>query len=467
MQIQTLHKSKIKISKKYQNAVARQTKDERKTMQESIIKHGIRKELEISKLTGLLVDGQERYEVGLTANIEEFPIVYKDFDSELAEFQYVIDNSRCRRNLTTWWIGKLNRLNLELEKKLAKQRQQLGKTPTDNLKHENTENTKNNHTSVQICTKGAKIENGRSSELATKGSGISARTQDTVSRIIEYGDKDLIKKLDDGELTTHKAETIIIQKEIEKTPILPLPIGKFTDIVEDPGWLFANKNIGGSGKSGAGMKYRVLPTKDIAKIPVESIAADNAVNYMWTTNSHLVTGSMLMSEYIAILEQQKFEIKIKNLTDKEKIKEIQNVFCERVLAISDMLGKIKVQSDALSVINCHGFTPKYIITWEKKEKEGWGGYGFNNVTEHLLIGIRGKIKPFGLQEKTIVKSKYVPRTHSRKPEEMWELIEKCVGITRGNHRKLEMNCRTPRKGWLPQGDAITEKDIKKWQKFGS
>jgi len=94
-----------------------------------------------------------------------------------------------------------------------------------------------------------------------------------------------------------------------------------------------------------------------------------------------------------------------------------------------------------------------------------GGYGFNNVTEQLLIGIRGKVKPFGLQEKTIVKSKYVPRSHSKKPEAMWQLIEKCVVKTRWKHRGLEMNCRTPRKNWYPHGDEITLEDIKNWQKL--
>ena len=65
---------------------------------------------------------------------------------------------------------------------------------------------------------------------------------------------------------------------------------------------------------------------------------------------------------------------------------------------------------------------------------------------------------------TIIKSKYVPRSHSKKPEEMWQLIEKCVAKTRWNHRKLEMNCRTTRKDWYPHGDEITTDDITKWQK---
>ena len=258
--------------------------------------------------------------------------------------------------------------------------------------------------------------------------------------VFEKIDEDTKKELDSGKKTLNSVYQKTIARQNASRPLISLPKGKFTDIVTDHGWWFDNKNIGGSGKSGASFQYKVQPTVDIAKIPIKDIAADNAVLYEWTTNQHLITGSMLMKDFLEIAYGHTPE---------------QTGF----------LGKTKVQSDALSVMYCHGFIPKYIITWEKEQKEGWGGYSFNNVTEHLLIGIRGKVPPFGLQEKTIVKSKYVPRSHSKKPEEMWNLIEKCVAKTRVTHRKLELNCRNPRKGWHPHGDEITEKDIKAWKKL--
>ena len=334
---------------------------------------------------------------------------------------------------------------------LARERQKSAITILEN----------NDDTFVQGCTK----VKGRATDIATKGKNIGTRTQDKVEKIIQSGDKNLIKQLDSNEITTNKAEQILHQKEIESSPIPSLPKGKFTDIVEDPGWFFNNKNIGGSGKSGAGYKYRVLPTIDIAKIPVSKIAADNAVLYMWTTNQHLMTGSMLMKEYYEILNKQKLETLCKKTTNQEKIKKLQEQIKADNERLSDDLKKQKVQSDALSVMHCHGFTPKCIITWEKEEKNGWGGYWINNVTEQLLIGVRGDVPAFGLSENTIIKSKYAPRSHSKKPEISWQLIEKCIEKTRGNHRKLEMNCRHPRKGWYPHGDQITTKDIQEWQKL--
>ena len=328
---QTLKASEIKPSPKYIKEIPRQTQEERKTMLESIIQRGIDKPLEISNLTGLLVDGFERFTVGKLANFDEFPIVYKDFESELGEFQYVVNNTRCRRNLTSWWVGKLNHLDVELQKKLAKQRQKSAIKILEN----------NDDASVQDCTK----VKGRATDIATRGKNIGARTQDKVEKIIQSGDKDLIKQLDNNEITTNKAEQILHQKEIESSPIPDLPKGKFNHIENDHGWFFNNKNIGGSGKSGAGYKYRVLPTIDIAKIPVSEIAANNAVLYGWTTNQHLMTGSMLMKDFM----------------------EIAYGFSKEQ---TDFLGKTKVQSDALAVMKCHGFDSKYIITWEKENKEG-------------------------------------------------------------------------------------------------
>ena len=236
--------------------------------------------------------------------------------------------------------------------------------------------------------------------------------------------KETVRALDDGKRSLHSVWAEKKKEENRSKPIPPLPEGKYGHIVEDPGWDFDN-NIGGSGGSSASIQYRTMPTPDIARIPVRGIAADNAVLYMWSTNQHLVTGTMLLSEFLSIA----YGIDV------------------------DIGPSIKVQSDALAVMICHGFHPKHIITWEKIGRTGWAGYSFSNVTEHLLVGTRGSVRPFGLKDSTIIKSDYDGR-HSGKPEEGWQLIEKCVAAT-GWGGKLEMNCREPRAGWKAYGDDIT------------
>ena len=310
-----------------------------------------------------------------------------------------------------------------------------------------------------------KVEHESVNEKIAKVLGESDENVRKREIVFKKINKDAKKDLDSGKKTLNSVYQRTIAGQNASRPDTPLPTGKFTDIVEDPGWDFGNKNIGGSGKSGAAFHYKTEPTNKIARIPVHSIAADNAVLYMWTTNQHLITGSMLVSEYYEILNEQKLEMFCKKTTNQEKIKKLQEQIKADNEGLSDGHKKQKVQSDALSVMHCHGFTPKCIITWEKEEKNGWGGYWINNVTEQLLIGVQGDVPAFGLSENTIIKSKYAPRSHSKKPEISWQLIEKCIEKTRGNHRKIEMNCRNPRKGWYPHGDQITTKDIQEWQKL--
>ncbi len=283
------------------------------------------------------------------------------------------------------------------------------------------------------------------------------------TKVFENIDEDTKKALDSGKKSLHSAYQKTVARENAEKPTPKLPAGKFNHIVEDPPWDYKNKNIGGAGKSGASFHYKTEPTNIIAKIPVHLIAADNAVLYMWTTNQYLITGSMLASEYYNILNQQRLHQSCKKITNKDKIKKIQEQVEADNELLSDVLKKQRVQSDAISVMHCHGFVPKCIVTWHKEEKKGWGGYWLNNTTEHLLIGIRGNVPAFGLPDETIIKSRYVPKSHSKKPEEAWHLIERCVNATRWNHKKLEMNCRTPRDGWLPHGDQISTQDIKKWR----
>jgi N6-adenosine-specific RNA methylase IME4 len=93
-----------------------------------------------------------------------------------------------------------------------------------------------------------------------------------------------------------------------------------------------------------------------------------------------------------------------------------------------------------------GFTYKSNIVWHKVRKDGGSdgrgvGFYFRNVTEVLLFGIRGKgartFEPARRQVNMIESRK---REHSRKPDEQYEILEKCSPgphielFARGNNR---------------------------------
>jgi N6-adenosine-specific RNA methylase IME4 len=108
-----------------------------------------------------------------------------------------------------------------------------------------------------------------------------------------------------------------------------------------------------------------------------------------------------------------------------------------------------------------GFTYKSNIVWYKIRKDngpdGRGvGFYFRNVTELLLFGIRGKnnrtLKPGRTQVNLIGTRK---REHSRKPDEMWDVIERCSPGPR-----LEMFARHYRYGWDQWGDQVEVAPLK-------
>lgn len=122
--------------------------------------------------------------------------------------------------------------------------------------------------------------------------------------------------------------------------------------------------------------------------------------------------------------------------------------------------------DGLAVMAAWGFEYKSNIVWHKVRKDGGSdgrgvGFYFRNVTELLLFGVRGKnartLKPGRTQVNLVATRK---REHSRKPDEMYDVIEAC---SRGPF--LEMFARGTRAAWTTWGDQAKEYEIN-WETYG-
>ena len=166
--------------------------------------------------------------------------------------------------------------------------------------------------------------------------------------------------------------------------------GKLYDaIYADPPWSYNNKNTGGSvskgtgNNSGAESKYPTMTTEEIANIPIHKIAKPNCCLFMW--------------------------------------------------AVTPLL------PEAFYVMKKWGFTYKTTAYWYKTGRLGMG-FWFRGDVEPLLVGIRGDIKAFGLQISNLIKAD--PREHSRKPDEVYRIIESI-----GFKDKIEMFARERRQGW--------------------
>ena len=87
------------------------------------------------------------------------------------------------------------------------------------------------------------------------------------------------------------------------------------------------------------------------------------------------------------------------------------------------------------------------FTEEEVKQQGGVGFYFRNTTEIVLFGVRGKngrTLPPGRRQVNIIHTQ--KREHSRKPDELYEIIEFCSPRT-----FLELFARGTRKGWKTWG----------------
>lgn len=178
---------------------------------------------------------------------------------------------------------------------------------------------------------------------------------------------------------------------------IALPEGPFDVILADPPWEYNVRN--GGGQKGACGHYGLMPTADLAALPVASIAAPSAMLFLWSTWPRL--------------------------------------------------------GDALTVIEAWGF--EYLTVafdWVKTNSDGNGiffgtGYYAKSNTEPCLLARRGKaMKPAVDDVSSVIVSPR--REHSRKPEAVRTRISRMYPTA----RKVELFCRESAEGWETWGNQV-------------
>lgn len=182
----------------------------------------------------------------------------------------------------------------------------------------------------------------------------------------------------------------------EKLPGLELK--KFGTILADPPWRFQNRTGKVAPEHRRLRRYHTMTLDEICEMPVTSHASQQSHLYLWVPNALLAEG--------------------------------------------------------LAVMKAWGFQYKSNIVWYKIRKDGGPdgrgvGFYFRNVTEIVLFGIRGKLRTLqpGRSQVNLVSTR--KREHSRKPDEMYDVIESC-----SPGPFLELFARTPRKNWVQWGDEL-------------
>ena len=174
-------------------------------------------------------------------------------------------------------------------------------------------------------------------------------------------------------------------------------VGKFGTILADPPWEFKNKTGKIAPQYKKTSRYKTLSLEDIKSLPIERVSSKRSHLYLWVPNALIKEG--------------------------------------------------------LEVMDAWGFKYKTNLIWRKIRKDGGSdgrgvGFYFRNTTEIILFGVKGKnvrTRKLGRTQVNVIETR--KREHSRKPDELYKIIENCSWGP-----FLELFARGKRKGWTNWGD---------------
>jgi len=177
---------------------------------------------------------------------------------------------------------------------------------------------------------------------------------------------------------------------------------RYSTILADPPWQFQNRTGKMAPEHKRLLRYPTMAVQEIMDLPVQEVAAERSHLYLWVPNALL--------------------------------------------------------SEGLRVMAAWGFTYKSNLIWFKVRKDGGPdgrgvGFYFRNVTEMILFGVRGGMRtlPPGRRQVNLLATR--KREHSRKPDEIFDLIERC---SPGPY--LELFARFEREGWDQWGNEDVERN---------
>lgn len=193
---------------------------------------------------------------------------------------------------------------------------------------------------------------------------------------------------------------IVSQTSVAQDFIKEIKTGNFGTVLADPPWRFTNRTGKVAPEHKRLNRYSTLSLNEIKEIPVFNVVAKQCHLYLWVPNALIPEG--------------------------------------------------------LEVMKAWGFKYKTNIIWHKIRKDGGPdgrgvGFYFRNTTEVILFGIRGKLRTLqpGRSRVNIIKSR--KQEHSRKPDELYEIIENC-----SSGPYLELFARGGRPGWNVWGNQADD-----------
>ena len=421
---------RVVINQKFKELIPPLTADERKQLEDNILKDGIRDPLVV--WNGTLVDGHNRYEIARKNGLE-YRVVEKEFRDEDEATLWIIDNQFGRRNLPDTDRIMLAQKKSGVLAEMAKKRQKEyhgnqydkwtviknDKSPSEYIDADiqqkttpvrralTTEEPKKQPvfapapTSVSTPKPTSKPKSVHVQAEIAKMAGVS---QGKVAQFEQIQKKkpELIKEIREGNMTIGGAYKEVKRQEkaaaqeskreenYEKVEKLKSPLdaqGLFQTVVIDPPWDWGDEgDVNQFGR--AKPEYHTMPISEIESLPVNKIADDNCHLYLWVTNRSL--------------------------------------------------------PKAFRLIEAWGFRYITCLTWVKPSI-GMGNY-FRGSTEQVLFAVKGSQMLKRRDVGTHFEAKRGDR-HSAKPDEFYSLVESC---SYGPY--IDVFGRKERDGWTVWGE---------------
>ena len=219
----------------------------------------------------------------------------------------------------------------------------------------------------------------------------------TKVKALAVADEDKAKK--SAEVRKKRIKTI--QSRVANNKPLSTAGGPFSLIYADPPWRYE-----ATGQSGSRLRienhYPTMEVEDICALPVASICDDDAMLFMWVPSS---------------LVRQGYQ-----------------------------------------VLDAWGFEYSTQLVWHKKGgKNPYFGHVAFQVHETILVGKRGKGLPEPKPKNKPLSVFEAPKTaHSKKPELVYDMLEKMYPEFKGNF--CELFARNTREGWASWGNEAGDAD---------
>jgi len=373
----------IKIDNELKRLIPPLEEDEYKSLEESIKKEGVREPLVL--WSDILVDGHNRKEIADKLKIR-YKTYQKKFKDKTEVILWMIDNQLGRRNISKYDRTRLNLKKEDILKPIAKANQGLSKgkgiQKSDNLKVKPL-------VVLKEIAKASKV----SHDTVAKVKYIEQKADEKQKRDLS------LQKFSINKIYTElkKAENRKKIAESFKEPPLPRKHKKYNIIYADPPWSFKHYSDKGKGRAPDNY-YKCQNLDDIKNLPIQNIAADDCVLFMWVTYPFL---------------QKSFE-----------------------------------------VLEAWGFTYKTVgFTWVKKNKKSdgwfWGmGYWTRSNAEICIIATKGSITRQSNSVHQIIDTPI--EEHSKKPDCVRNKIIELVG----DLPRIELFARQAPKGWDVWGNEV-------------